>query len=313
MSVSNKTHTKCNLMKLVKKNGGLTLLALPGVIWFLIFAYMPMYGIIIAFKKFNFRKGIWGSDWNGLKNFEFLFRSNDALRIIRNTILYNGAFIIISTVCAIVIAILLDQVKKRRYVKFYQTTMFFPYLVSWVIVGYIARGLFSYDGGIMNRVMAALGKEPVMWYTTKNVWPIILIIMNLWKGIGYNSIMYYGSIMGIDSELFEAAEIDGAGRFSKVRYITLPLLKPTIIVLFIMSIGNMLRADFGLFYYIPDNSGALYAVTDVIDTYIYRALKVTGDFTGSSAVSFVQSVVGLFLVLLSNALIKKWEPENAMF
>ena len=302
-----------NVKKTFKKNGGLTLLALPGIIWFLIFSYMPMFGIIIAFKKFNYKKGIFGSDWVGLKNFEYLFRSNDAFRILRNTILYNAAFIVIGTVCSIIIAILLDEIGKRRFIKFYQTTMFFPYFISWVVVGYMAQGLFSYDGGILNAVLEFFGKEPVMWYVDKDVWPFALIIANLWKGLGYSTIMYYGSIMGIDNELFEAAVIDGAGRLDKIFYITLPMLKPTIIVLFIMSIGNMLRADFGLFYYIPNNSGALYGVTDVIDTYIYRALKVTADMEGSSAVSFFQSIVGFFLVLLANSIIKKVDPDNSMF
>lgn len=291
----------------------LSFLTLPAIVWFIIFCYIPMFGIIIAFKDFDYARGIFGSDWCGFKNFEYLFKSNDAIRILRNTILYNAAFIVVGTVAAITVALMLDAVKSKALVKFTQTTIFLPYFISWVVVAFVTQQMFSLNNGAINSLIETFGGEKISWYTDTKWWPIILLIANLWKTIGFNTIVYYGSILGIDSSLYEAARIDGANGRQVITKITLPLLKPTIVILFIMSIGSILRADFGLFYYLPNNQGPLYPVTDVIDTYIYRALKVSGDLTGSSAASFVQSVVGLVLVLITNSITKKLDPENALF
>lgn len=296
-----------------KSTAELGILALPAVVWFIIFAYIPMFGIIIAFKDFEYAKGIFGSAWNGLENFKYLFATNDAFRILRNTILYNIAFIVLGTIIPIMVAMLLDRVKSRNFIKFCQTTMFLPHFISWVVVAFIAQQFFSTNTGLLNHVIEMFGGEKVSWYTEKTPWIFIIIIVRMWKVIGFNTIIYYGSIIGIDSSLYEAARIDGANEWQVARKITLPLLMPTIMILFIMATGNILRADFGLFYYVPNNQGPLYPVTDVIDTYIYRALKVSGDIPGSSAASFVQSVAGLVIVFISNYITKKIDPDNALF
>ena len=296
-----------------KSTAELGILALPAVVWFIIFAYIPMFGVIIAFKDFEYAKGIFGSSWNGFENFKYLFATNDAFRILRNTILYNIAFIVLGTIIPIMVAMLLDRVKSRNFIKFCQTTMFLPHFISWVVVAFIAQQFFSTNTGLLNHVIEMFGGEKVSWYTEKTPWIFIIIIVRMWKVIGFNTIIYYGSIIGIDSSLYEAARIDGANEWQVARKITLPLLMPTIMILFIMATGNILRADFGLFYYVPNNQGPLYPVTDVIDTYIYRALKVSGDIPGSSAASFVQSVAGLVIVFISNYITKKIDPDNALF
>ena len=277
------------------------------------FCYIPMFGIIIAFKDFDYAKGIFGSEWCGIDNFLYIFKSNDIYRILRNTILYNATFIIVGAVAAISIALMLDSIKSKLFIKFTQTTIFLPYFISWVVVAFVTQQMFSLNNGAMNSLIEFFGGEKFAWYTNTAPWPVILVLANLWKQVGFNTIVYYGAILGIDSSIYEAARIDGANARQIITKITLPLLKPTIMILLIMSIGSILRADFGLFYYLPNNQGPLYPVTDVIDTYIYRALKVSGDLTGSSAASFVQSVVGLILVLITNKITKKLDPENALF
>ena len=288
-------------------------LTIPAVIWFIVFCYIPMFGIIIAFKDFDYAKGIFGSEWCGIDNFLYIFKSNDIYRILRNTILYNATFIIVGAVAAISIALMLDSIKSKLFIKFTQTTIFLPYFISWVVVAFVTQQMFSLNNGAMNSLIEFFGGEKFAWYTNTAPWPVILVLANLWKQVGFNTIVYYGAILGIDSSIYEAARIDGANARQIITKITLPLLKPTIMILLIMSIGSILRADFGLFYYLPNNQGPLYPVTDVIDTYIYRALKVSGDLTGSSAASFVQSVVGLILVLITNKITKKLDPENALF
>lgn len=291
----------------------LCVLALPAFLWFLIFAYIPMFGSIIAFKNFDFRLGIFGSPWCGLDNFKYLFFSNDAVRILRNTVCYNALFIVVGMVTALTVALLLERVKHKISIKFYQSVFFMPYLISWVVAGFIAQGIFKLDGGILNNIRANFGLDPVSWYTDTKPWPYILLIANVWKVFGYNAVIYYGALLGIDPALYEAATIDGANSWQKIIKITIPMLKPTIMILFILAVGGIMRADFGLFYYVPNNSGPIFEVTDVIDTYIYRALKISGDIQGSSAASIFQSVVGLVLVVSVNAIVKKIDPDNALF
>lgn len=291
----------------------LGVLTLPVVIWFIVFSYIPMFGVVLAFKNFEPLKGIWGSDWCGFDNFAYLFGSNDAFRILRNTIGYNLVSVVIQNFCAISVALLLNNVSKKSVLKVYQTSMFLPYFVSWVVVAFITEQLFSYNYGALNGILTTLGFEKYSWYSETKPWPIILMIANVWKAIGFNSVIYYGAIIGIDESLIEAAKIDGASHRQVTYKIILPLLKPAISILLIMAVGNMLRADFGLFYYVPNNTGMLYPVTDVIDTYIYRALKIAGDFGGSSAASFFQSVVGLVLVVTANTITKKIDEESALF
>lgn len=289
-------------------------LMLPGLLYLVINNFLPMFGLVIAFKDINFRKGIFGSDWCGLENFEFLFRTKDAWIITRNTILYNIAFIILGTIVAIFIAVLLSNVKRKISLKFYQTAILLPHLVSWVIVAYIVYAFLSPETGIFNKqLFPALGLEPINWYTDKTWWPFILIFMNIWKGTGYSSIIYLSSILGISDEYYEAAMLDGASKIQQITQITIPLLKPTIITMFILSVGRIFYSDFGLFYQVPMNSGPLYSVTNTIDTYVFRGLLQLGDIGMSSAAGFYQSIVGFLLVLASNAVIRKVSSENALF
>lgn len=291
----------------------LSLMSLPGVLWYIIFAYIPMFGIIIAFKNFNYAQGVFGSEWCGFENFIYLFKSNDAIRLLRNTFLYNIAFIIADNLLALAVALLLNNLVKKWQVKLYQTAFFIPYFISWIVVAYISQALFSHEFGIANYIANAFGANSVTWFTNTKPWPIILVIFQTWKQLGFKTLVYYGSIIGIDISIYEAASIDGANSWQSIRRITLPLLKPTIIVLFILAVGAAMRSDFGLFYYVPNNQGALYEATDVLDTYVYRVMKVLGDFSVSSAVSVFQSVIGLLMVLGANKIVKMIDAENAMF
>lgn len=297
-----------------KRTIPLILIALPGIVYPIINNYIPMAGLFVAFKKYNFMKGLFGSDWCGLKNFEFLFATRDAWIMTRNTILYNLAFIIVGTVFAIAIAIMLCELGKRLRVKFFQAALLMPNLLSWVVIGFIAFAFLSAETGFINKtILNALGKEPVTWYMEPSAWPFILILVNLWKNAGYQSIVYMASISGIDKSLYEAAAMDGATKMQQIFKITLPLLKPTIITLTLMSIGRMFYSDFGLFYQVPQNSGALFSVTQTIDTYVYRGLMESNNIGMSAAAGFYQSVVGFILVLLANWTVRKIDSDNALF
>ncbi|GBF76503.1 sugar ABC transporter permease [Paenibacillus sp. 598K] len=290
----------------------LTVLALPAVIAIFVFAYLPMGGLILAFKDFRYNLGILGSQWVGLKNFEFLFTSDTAFRITRNTLLYNATFIVTTMVAALIIAILLNEISKK-WLKLYQTAMFLPYFLSWVVVSYIAMALFDQSNGFLNQLLQGMGMEPKPWYQDASVWPYILTLTNLWKAVGFSALIYYAGILGIDSSYYEAATIDGASKFQMALKITIPLLAPLLIILFIISIGNIFRADFGMFYFIPDDSKFIYATTDVIDTFVYRSLRQLGDVGMSAAVGLYQSVIGFFLVLGANLVIKKIDEDNSLW
>lgn len=269
--------------------------------------------IIIAFKKLDFSKGILKSDWVGFSNFEYLFKTPDAWRITRNTILYNVAFIITSTIAAIMIALFLSQIRRKLNIKIFQTAILLPYLLSMIIVSYLSYAFLSGDTGLINGIRRVIGQEPIMFYSEPKYWPFILVFINLWKGAGYSSIIYLSSILGIDETLYESAKIDGATRVQQFRRITLPLLKSTVITLTLMSVGRIFYSDFGLFYQVPMNSGALVDVTNTIDTYVYRGLATLGDISMSSAAGAYQSLVGFILVLTANWLTRKYSRENALF
>jgi len=286
--------------------------AIPVLLLF-IFNYIPMFGVIIAFKNYRFDKGILGSEWVGLKNIEFLLKSNDFVRIVRNTLVLNTIFIIAGLVAAVALAILMFEIKKRFLIKIYQTILVIPNFLSWVIVGYMAYAFLNPQYGLINVTLQKLGISGMQWYSNASYWPFILTIASIWKGVGMGAVMYYASLMGIDREYFEAAEIDGARKIDTIRYITIPFLIPLMTILTILSIGNIFRADFGLFYQLTRDVGALYPTTDVIDTYVYRAMKVLGDMSMSSAVGVLQSVVGFILVILTNYIAGKIEPENTLF
>ena len=285
----------------------------PGFIYLLINNYIPMLGIVIAFKNLNFSKGILKSDWAGLSNFEYLFKAPDAFLITRNTILYNVAFIVVNTVVAIVIAIILSEIRSKMKVKIFQSCVLIPSLISIIIVSYLAYAFLSGRTGFINGSLAAAGKDTISFYTEPKYWPAILIFINCWKGAGYSSIIYLAAILGIDQEMYEAAEIDGATRWNKIRFITLPMLKSTVITLTLMNVGRIFYSDFGLFYQVPMNSGALINATNTIDTYVYRGLIELGDISMSSAACVYQSLVGFVLVLTANWVTKKLSSENALF
>lgn len=303
--------TRLRKMKL-NNSMNLFILSLPALISIFVFAYLPMFGLFIAFKNINYSKGILQSDFVGLDNFKFFFESQDAFNVTRNTILYNLSFIAIGLFLGVILAVLLYELSHRA-VKIFQTVLFVPYFLSWVVVGFVAYIFLNPQVGLLNQLMQLLGKEGVNWYSQTWIWPFVLVFFSLWKILGYNTIIFYTGLMGIDASLYEAADIDGASIFQQRLHITLPLLKQLIIIMAILSIGRIMFADFGLFYFIPKDTGMLYEVTDVIDTYVYRALRVTGDIGMSAAASFYQSLIGFLLVFATNAVIKKISPEDAIF
>ena len=273
-----------------------------------------MSGLVLAFKKYNVRDGIFGSPWIGLQNFEFLFATKDAWIITRNTILYNLAFIIAGTVSAIGLAVFLNDIVSKKRKKVYQTLVLLPYMISMVVVAYLANAFLSSDTGFINNyILEPLGLQPVSFYSETKYWPFILIFINIWKGVGYSCIMYLANLGGIDPGYYEAAALDGATRWQRFTKITLPCLKPTIITLTILSIGKMFYSDFGLFYQVPMQSGALFSVTQTIDTYVFYGLMKNGNIGMSAAAGFYQSMVGFILVLGTNAVIRRISRENAMF
>lgn len=296
------------------KSAPLLLIALPGILYLFINNYVPMFGIFLAFKDFNYIKGIFGSDWCGFDNFKFLFKTHDAVIMTRNTLLYNFAFIIIGTAAAIFVAVLMYELGQRFRVKIFQSIMLLPNLLSWVVIGFVVYAFLNADTGFVNStVLKALHIEPVSWYSTTKPWPFILIVTYLWKYVGVSSIIYMASISGIDKGIFEAAQLDGATKMQQIFKITLPMLKPTIIILTLMSIGRIFYSDFGLFFQVPQNSGRLFEVTQTIDTYVYRGLMELNNVGMSAAAALFQSVVGFLLVMGANALVRKVDRENALF
>jgi putative aldouronate transport system permease protein len=292
----------------------LFLMVVPGMIYLFINNYLPMFGVIIAFKNINYRKGILGSDWTGFKNFEYLFKTSDAWLITRNTILYNGGFIIINLALAIAVAILLNEIKNRFFSRFYQSVILLPYLISMVIVGYLAMAMLNVENGFLNHsILPLLGMEPISWYSEPKYWPYILTIVNTWKNMGYLCIIFVAAIAGIDNEYYEAAMLDGANKWQQIRNITIPLIMPAITIMALLSIGRIFYSDFGLFYQVPLNSGPLQPTTDVIDTYVYRGLMTLGDIGMSSAAGLYQSVVGFVLVMISNFIVRRKSPDQALF
>ena len=298
----------------VKKWTPVYLMMIPGALYLLINNYIPMFGLVIAFKQVDFQKGILASPWIGFQNFQFLFQTKDAFVITRNTLLYNIAFIFLNTFIGILFAIFICDISWKTGKKVYQSAILFPYLMSWVIVGYIIYAIFAMQYGIVNKsILPALGMDPLMWYNDPKYWPAILIITNTWKGIGYGCLIYISSINGIEASYFEAAELDGANKFQQIWNITMPEILPSVITLTLLSIGRIFYSDFGLFYQVPRDSGLLYSTTNTIDTYVYRGLMKLGNVGMSSAAGFYQSVVGFILVLFSNWVVRRISPDNALF
>lgn len=300
-------------MKTIKKHIPIYVMLAPGFLYLLINNYIPMFGIIIAFKDLNFAKGILKSDWVGFANFEYLFRTPDAFRITRNTLGYNFTFIIVNLVVSVFIAILLSEIISKLLVRIYQTVIMLPHMISMVIVSYLAYAFLAGDTGFINRLLDIFNLERISWYSEAKYWPFILVFINCWKGAGYGALIYLASILGIDSEMYEAASIDGITKIKEIWYITLPLIKPTIITMVLLSIGRIFYSDFGLFYQVPMNSGPLIDVTNTIDTYVYRGLMNLGDIGMSSAAGVYQSFVGFILVMVANYITKRYSEDNALF
>lgn len=288
----------------------LDFMILPGLLYFIINNYIPMFGIYIAFKKIDYSKGLWGSEWVGFDNFKYLFSTTDAWVITRNTLLYNAVFIVLGIVSGLVVGICLSEVARKAMQKFYQTSILLPQLISFVIVSYIVYAFLSNETGLITK---ALGAAAPNFYSDKTWWPFILIFINVWKQLGYNGIIFLSSIVGIDYGIYEAARVDGATRWQIIWKITIPQLKPTIMTLFLLQVGRIFYSDFGLFYQVPLNAGALYDVTNTIDTYVYRALMVNNNISLASAASTYQAIVGFAIVLVVNLIVRKVDKENAMF
>ena len=298
----------------------LTVMALPGAIYFILFRYIPMAGLIMAFKDYVVTgRGFWASlissRWVGFDNFKFLFATKDVLIAIRNTLLYNISWIFLGLFVAVALAIMLDEISNTKMKKVYQTAMFFPYFLSWVVAATFVFAFLSHEKGFINQIIVHFGGQPVQWYAEKKYWPFILTFMNIWKTAGYNCVIYLAAICGIDKSLYEAALIDGAGRMQRIRHITIPMLKPMMVILTIMAIGKIFAADFGLFYNVPQAnlSGSLKPVVDVVDTYIYNAMFNLNDFGMSTAAGLAQSVVGLIMIVSANFIVRKVDEELSLF
>ncbi len=295
-------------------NWALYVMLIPGFIYLLLNNYIPMAFTVIAFKKYNFQKGVWGSEFIGLENFKSLFSTRDSWIILRNTVGYNLVFILLGLIVGLGIALLLDELGSRKGKRIYQMTYLIPYMISITVVSYIVYALLSTDAGFINNsILKPLGKEEISWYARPEFWPFILVAVNQWKWMGYNSIIYYSSVIGIDASYYEAATIDGATRFQRIRYVTIPLIRSTIITMTLLQLGSIFRSDFGLFYQVPMDSSALMNVTNTIDTYVYRGIKSVGTLGMSSAAGLYQSVVGFILILAANAVVRKIDKESAIF
>lgn len=301
------------LLKRIRRFLPIYFLMLPGLAYLVINNYMPMPGLILAFKKYNAKLGIYKSPFVGFSNFKYLFATRDAFIITRNTILYNLVFIVVNTFLAIAVAIILSEIT-GKVKKFYQSAILLPNLVSSVIIGYLVYAFFSVDNGfINNQILAKMGKETILWYQEPKYWPFILVFVGAWKSVGYNCIVYLSTLLGFDRAFYEAAAIDGATKWQQITKITIPLLRPTIIMLTMMAIGRIFFSDFGLFYQVPMNQGALFPATQTIDTYVYRALLQQSDIAKSSAAGLYQSVIGFILVLAANYLVRKIDKDSALF
>lgn len=301
-------------IKNLKMKLALFSMMIPGAIYLIINNYIPMLGLQIAFKRFNYRDGVWGSPWTGFSNFTYLFKTKDALIMTRNTILYNLVFIVLGTTFAVVIAIILNEIRSSKMKKLYQILFLIPYLISMVVVSYIAFAFLSYDNGFINNsILKAVGGSGINWYTEPKYWPFILTIVYLWKNFGYQSIIYFATVIGIDSSLYEAAVIDGASSWQRIWHVTLPGLKTTIITLTLLSVGRIFYSDFALFYQVPQDSGILSSVTQTIDVYVYKGLTQLNDVGRSSAAGFYQSIVGFVMVLVANLIVRKVDSDSALF
>ena len=305
-------------VRTLRENFIFLLMVLPGAAWLILFFYIPVFGNIVAFKDYHitgegFIDSVMKSKWVGFDNFKFLFSSKDAYIITRNTVLYNLGFIFLGLIVSVGIAIIFSELRSKRVVKVLQTSMLFPYFLSWVIISFFTDAFLNVDKALVNHILTSLGMKAINFYSELWIWPALLLFLGIWKGFGYSSVMYYATIMGIDPTYYEAATVDGASKWQRIRNITIPQLSSLITVLTILAVGNIFRADFGLFYQIPHNAGALYSVTNVIDVYVYNGLTKSGDIGMTAAAGLYQSVVGLVLVLISNIIARRIDKNAALF
>lgn len=302
------------IVREVTRNRTLYLMALPAILFFVIFCYVPMPGIVIAFKDYNVVDGVFGSRWNGLRNFAFLVRSGDIYRITLNTLRLNVLFIVFSTVAQVTFALLLNEVRNGAFKKLCQSFVFFPYFISWVVVGSLSYNLFATDVGFFNGVRSSIGLQPIEWFARPEYWGTILTSAYTWKWIGFGSIIYLAAIHGIDPTFYEAARIDGGNRWVQIRFITLPLLMPTVITLSLLAVGRIFYGDFGLIFNLVKNNALLYQTTDVIDTYVFRAFRgAGGSFASGSAAGMYQSVMGFLVILAANGIVRRIDRDRALF
>lgn len=304
---------KSNLWYKVWQSRALLIMCVPAILFFFLFCYVPMPGVYVAFTKFNYADGIFGSKFIGFDNFRFLFTSGQLTLLLRNTVLYNIVFIILGNVLQMSVAILLNEVMSKRFKKISQSLMFLPYFISDVLVALIVYNLINFDYGFVSNLVRGIGIEMPKIYSMPKVWPVVITIVNMWKSTGYGSIVYFAAIMGIDAEMMEASRVDGANGWQRIRHITLPCLKPTFVMLLLFALGGIIRGNFGLFYNLVGLNSMLYNTTDIIETYVYRSMMNNFNFSQSSAVGLFQSVVGFAIVMTVNAVIKKVEPEYALF
>ena len=296
------------------RNGVLLLMALPGIIQVFIFSYLPMPGMILAFKNYRAAQGIWGSDWVGFKNFEFLFSTGDAWRIIFNTIFLNSLFLCFTIVLgSLAVAVLLHEIYDHYVTRYYQSVLFFPHFISFVIVGYFAFAFLNADNGMINGLLKAWGLEQINWYGEPKFWPAILVVISMWKGIGYFAIIYLAGMLAINPEYYEAARIDGASKWQEIRFVMLPLIRPLVIINVLLAVGRIFYANFDFIYNVTRDSSLLLPTVDVIDTYVFRSLTAVGNYNLASAAGFFQATVGFALVLLANWLVRRYDSDQALF
>ncbi len=309
------THKKQKLFK--REDLVLHVMAAPTVIWLLIFCYLPILGLVMAFQNFNITRGILESEFIGLKNFQFLFTTSDAWNITKNTVLYNLVFIVLNMVLAVTMSLLLSELRNRVLAKGLQTIYMLPHFLSWAVVMIVVSAFLNYDYGMVNHLFRNLGWQDanaiVDWYQNRSLWPPLLVFINAWKGVGYQTVLYLAVISGISNDYYEAAVLDGANKRQQAWYITIPHLRLVIGISIIMAMGSIFRGDFGLFYVVTKNTGRIQPVTDVIDTYVYRALTELSNVGMATAAGFYQSVVGFCMVLVVNAVVNKIDPDSAMF
>lgn len=300
-------------LKDLRKNKIMWLMVLPAIILVFLMCYIPMTGIVLAFKDYKYNLGIFGSEWIGFENFKFFFTSGTGWIVTRNTILYNAVNLFMTQALAIAVAVIISEMTGRIFKKVTQSILFLPYFISWIIVGIFVYNIFNYETGTMNTFLKGLGLEPINLYDKPYVWPFIIVFFNSWKWVGYTSVVYIASISGIDGSCMEAADIEGANVFQKIRYITIPAITPTIVTMLLLNVSKILRGDFQMFYQIIGNNGQLFETTDVIDTFVFRSLITSGDISMSSAATFYQSVLCFAIIMLVNGTVKKVSPDNALF